>query len=56
MVTALRRMTPTQRLARAHAMWRFGRERAEAAIRTQHPDWNEGQVQAAVRRRMLGPS
>ena len=54
MVEVLRRKTPAQRLASAHAMWRYARDRADALLRRQHPEWTEAQVKAEMRRRMLG--
>jgi hypothetical protein len=54
MLDALRRMTPRERLARAHDMWRYARARVEAAVRSQHPDWPEQHVLDEIRRRMLG--
>jgi hypothetical protein len=54
MVPVLRAMTPAQRLASAHAMWRYSRARIEAAVRAQGPDWSEEQVKREICRRMLG--
>ncbi len=51
---ALRAMTPGERLARAMALHKFGRELAEAGVRAQHPDWTDEQVHAEVLERMLG--
>jgi hypothetical protein len=51
---ALRRMTPAQRLARAHDMWRYARDRVLAIVTSAHPDWTKEQVAAELRRRMLG--
>jgi len=34
-------------------MWRYARQRVEAAVRWQHPHWEERQVQREVARRML---
>jgi hypothetical protein len=56
MVPVLRRLSPAQKLAQAHAMWRYARQRVEAAVRWQHPQWDERQVQREVARRMLDGS
>jgi hypothetical protein len=50
----LRQMTPAQRLASAHAMWRYAHTRLDALLRRQHPDWTEAQLRAEKRRRLLG--
>jgi hypothetical protein len=54
MAAMLRRKTPTERLASTFAMWRFARDRTMACLKQQHPDWNETQLKAELRRRMLG--
>jgi hypothetical protein len=54
MVPVLRRMTPEQRLASAHSMWRYARVRVETAVREDHPDWSDAQVSREILRRMLG--
>lgn len=51
----LRRMTPAQRLAGAHGMWRYARDATLARIRHEHPHWDDTAVKAELRRRMLGP-
>jgi hypothetical protein len=56
MVEVLRRLTPAQKLAQAHAMWRYARQRVEAAVRWQHPDWNESALREEISRRMLSGS
>jgi hypothetical protein len=54
MAELLRRKTPAQRLASAHAMWRYAYTRLNALLRRQHPDWTEAQFKTEMRRRMLG--
>ncbi|HEV2292851.1 MAG TPA: hypothetical protein VGR35_03295 [Tepidisphaeraceae bacterium] len=38
MAELLRQKTPAQRLASAHAMWRYGRDRLCALLRRQYPE------------------
>ncbi len=54
MAEVLRRKTPAQRLASAHAMWRYARDRLHNLLRSQHPNWTEPQLKAEMQRRMLG--
>ncbi len=54
MAEVLQHKTPAERLASAHAMWRYARDRTDALLRRQHPDWTEAQLKAEMRRRMLG--
>lgn len=54
MAEVLRRKTPAQRLASAHAMWLYARDRLQNLLIAQHPDWTESQLKAEMRRRMLG--
>ena len=53
MADVYRRMDSTQRLAIAHGMWRYARQRMEAAVRWQHPEWDEQAVAREVSRRLL---
>lgn len=53
MAEVYRRKTPDERLAIAHGMWRYARRRVEAAVRWQHPAWDEAAVAREVSRRML---
>ena len=55
MVSLLRLMTPAQRLAQAHEMWRFARARVDAAVRAHYPHWPEPRIRSEIQRRMLGP-
>ena len=56
MAEVYRRMDSAQRLAVAHGMWRYTRQRLEAAVRWQHPDWDDPAVSREVSRRLLnGP-
>jgi hypothetical protein len=52
MVVVYRDKTPTQRLQIAFGMWRSARKLIVAAVRNQHPDFTEDQVQREVARRM----
>jgi hypothetical protein len=54
MAEVLRRKTPAERLASAHAMWRYAHVRLNALLGRQHPDWTQTQIKAEIRRRMLG--
>jgi hypothetical protein len=42
-------MSPAQKLKAAERLYHSSRQLKEAALRTQHPDWNEQQVRRAVR-------
>ena len=42
-------MTPQQKLEQAAMLYRSARELKAAALRTEHPDWTEEQVQSKVR-------
>lgn len=52
MVEIYRRMDSAQRLAVAHGMWRYARQRLEAAVRWQHPEWEAPSVSREVGRRL----
>lgn len=52
MVRCLQNQTPAQRLATAFAMWESARILIRGAVRTQHVDWNEEQVNREVARRL----
>jgi hypothetical protein len=56
MVEVQRRMTTWQRLAVGFGMWDYTRKRVTAAVRWQHPDWDEAAVQREIARRMLRES
>lgn len=45
----LRRMTPAQKLAVMHALWRQAWTLKTAGIRRQHPEWTAERVAARVR-------
>jgi hypothetical protein len=55
MAAVLRRKTPAERLRSAHAMWQYARRRLSNMLRRQHPEWDEQQLKAEIRRRVLGP-
>lgn len=44
-----RRMTPAQRLEIGMGLITTAREIKRGALRAQHPDWNESQIEGAVR-------
>ena len=45
----LRRMTPAQKVAVMHALWRQAWDLKAAGVRRQHPEWTSPQVHARVR-------
>ena len=49
----LRGLTPAQRLKTAFGLYRTARRVKAGALRAQHPDWLEAQVQAEVSRTFL---
>jgi hypothetical protein len=49
----LRRKTPAERIAMGFAANRMVRLVIEGALRTDHPDWDDATIKAAVARRML---
>jgi hypothetical protein len=55
-VALLRKKTPAERLAAAHAMWRYAHHRLTGMLQRQHPDWDCLQLRTEVQRRMLGSS
>jgi hypothetical protein len=50
---SLRRKTPAERVVLALAANRLVRLRIEGHLRTLHPDWDNGRIQAEIARRML---
>ena len=52
-VEILRRKTPAERVEMALAANRLIRLRIAGHLRTLHPDWDDGRIQADVARRML---
>ena len=46
----IRKMTPAQKFAIAGELYKTAWEVKRAALRQQHPDWSEDQVQVRVRR------
>ena len=55
-IDALRRMTGQQKLRTAFALYWGARKLKAAALRQQHPAWNEEQVQQAVKEIFLHAS
>jgi hypothetical protein len=45
----LRRMSPAQKLAVMHTLWRMAWNLKLAGVRMQHPEWTGAQVSARVR-------
>lgn len=52
MAGILRQKTDFQRLRSVDAFWNSARAVLKAAIRTEHPDWDQQQVQIEVARRI----
>jgi hypothetical protein len=52
-IRILRAMTPEQKLRATAALNDLARELKAAGLRSQHPEWTEQQVQAAVREMFL---
>lgn len=53
-VTILKRLTPSQRLAATFEATGFVRRILRAGLRDLHPDWPEGRIKAEVAARFLG--
>lgn len=52
-LAAMRRMTSDQKLRASFDLWRYARDRTEAAVRWQHPGWDHADVRKEVARRIL---
>lgn len=52
-IRAFRRMSPEDKIRLAGQHYLMARAWKAAGIRLQHPDWNEEQIQAEVRRVFL---
>jgi len=52
MVDILRKMTPAERLNMAAGMWESAWGMLRGAIRHEHPEWNEKQVNQEIARRI----
>ena len=50
----LRAMTASEKVAVMHALWRQAWSLTVAGVRGRHPDWSQGQVDAATRAIFLG--
>lgn len=48
----LRRKTPGDRMLMVGRGWSFAKQWIASGLRGQHPDWNEPQIEAEVRRRL----
>lgn len=49
----IRSLSPAQKFKTAAEMWELAHEIKASALRTQHPDWTEEEVQRAVREAFL---
>jgi hypothetical protein len=52
MIEVLRKKTPQERLAIASGMWESARAIIRGAVRQQHPDWSEEQINQEIARRV----
>lgn len=52
MAEVLRRKSPADRLAIAHAMWRSAGEMLRHALRGEHPGWMDEAIEREVARRL----
>jgi hypothetical protein len=52
-LAAMRRMTSDQKLRASFDLWRYARDRTEAAVRWQYPDFDDRAVRKEVARRIL---
>ena len=52
MTAVLRSKSPAERLAIAHGMWRSAQRLLDSALRGQHPDWTDEQIEREVARRL----
>lgn len=52
----LRGKTPAERLALVNEMWHAMRSMIQQAVRTDHPEWSNDQVNGEVARRIAGGS
>ncbi len=52
MVDVLRKMTPAERLNIATGMWESARVMVRGAVRHEHPEWSDAQVNREIARRI----
>jgi lauroyl/myristoyl acyltransferase len=52
MAEVFRSMTPAERLAIAHEMWRSADRTIRFVVRNEHPEWTDDQVQREAVRRL----
>ena len=52
MARVLRGKSPSDRLAIFAGMWRSAREMLQRQLRSEHPDWPDGQIDQAVAKRL----
>ena len=53
MAEVYRRKSPAERLAVADCMWRYARLRLLAAVKWQHPEWDDDAIAREVSRGLL---
>ena len=53
MAEVYRRKSTAERLAVAHGMWRYARMRLLAAVKWQHPEWDDDAIRREVSRRLM---
>ena len=56
MVEVYRTKTSAERIAIAHDLWRYARQRIEASVRWLHPELDDAAVRREVCRRLLNGS
>jgi hypothetical protein len=56
MLAIWRKKSSAESLAIGLRMWDYGRQRMEASVRWQYPDWTDEQVKREVSRRFLAES
>ena len=54
MVPILQAMTPAQRIAGVYRLYQGGLKLGRATVRSQHPEWDDEQIEHEVRLRMTG--
>lgn len=52
MAAILRTKTEAERLAIAHGMWRYARRVILNVLRSEHPEWDDAQLQREAARRL----
>ncbi|MEX0702561.1 MAG: hypothetical protein WD069_10745 [Planctomycetales bacterium] len=52
MVEVLRAKTPAERLAIAASLWRHAQRMTATALRREHPEWSDAEIQRETARRL----